>query len=659
MATEHMQRGAVAPDSGAVRRELERVLESPAFASAPRLARLLRHLVEHTLAGDQRELKEYALGLAVFDRAESFDPRIDTIVRVHARRLRARLREHYAGPGRNSALRIGLPKGHYVASFDWAPQSAISSHAGRAVAPVTPPAPRTSAALEGGLPVGGVILAVLPFDNLSPDENLQYFSDGLSEEILQSVSRGSPARVIGRSSSFQFRGEAKAVRRVAQELGCTHVLDGAVRRSGDRVRVSAQLIECAGQSTVWADGFERDLEDAFALQDEIAARVAGALAVAFSGPRVAQPVDPLAFDLYLRAKASSTQWLGACDAVPLEQSLEREPGFAPAWSALAVTRAIEAHVERDPARSEPLRREAVAAADRALQLDPAAASAYAAQSIVEPICGRFEARDALIAKALEVAPNDTVSLFWACRWSWAVGRHREGLAYITRACQVDPLWAQGLHQYATMLLMVGLPGEAFRVWDDLVERWPERDYLHVVPLQVATQLGDWKRVDAALARLAASGLDTQRTRLSRKRVERIRRWDARETAALARELADEVDRTGTIRLYLQWACRLGLTDHVYALVERASFAHLFEPTGRLHPLDYGLHALFWRGESAMQQDPRYVRLCARLGLCDYWVRTERWPDCADAVAPYYDFRSEARRCARADCASSRGEPRLS
>jgi tetratricopeptide (TPR) repeat protein len=305
-----------------------------------------------------------------------------------------------------------------------------------------------------------------------------------------------------------------------------------------------------------------------------------------------------------------------------------------------------------------LRRRAVAAADRALQLDPAAASAYAARSIVEPICGHFEERDALIAKALEVAPNDSVSLFWACRWSWAVGRHREGLAYITRACQVDPLWAQGLHQYATMLSMVGLHGEAFRVWDDLVERWPDRDYLHVVPMQVAAELGDWQRVDAALARLAVSGIDTLRTRRSRKRVERIRRWDARQTAALARELADEVDRTGTIRLYLQWACRLGLADHVWALVERASFAHLFEPSGRLHPLDYGLHALFWRSASPLQQDPRYVRLCARLGLCDYWVKTERWPDCADAVAPYYDFRSEARR-ARADCASSRGEPRLS
>ena len=489
----------------------------------------------------------------------------------------------------------------------------------------------------------GVTLAVLPFDNLSSDADLVYFSDGLSEEILQAVARTAVINVIGRSSSFLFRGGDKAPRHVATELSCSHVLDGAVRRSGDRIRVSAQLIECAGQITVWVDSFEFDLQNVFAVQDAVAAAVATALQVAFNEPVAAGTIDPIAFDLYLQAKAASTQWLGACDAGLLEQAIARAPTFAQAWATLAVTRAIESHVERDPARSAPLRAQAMEAANNALRLEPSSGSAYAALSIIEPICGRFQERDTLIANALRISPNDTVALFWACRWSWAVGRLREGLSYITRACQIDPLWPQGLHQYASMLWLVGLDTEADKVWDDLISRRPDRDYLYAVPLSLNAYLGNWGRVDELSAWLAASGLETDRTVWVRETVERFRRWDDRETQKLFQELTEEVERSGTMQLYLQLPCHLGLTEQVYELLERASFAHLFDPGGRVHELDFGLHALFNRRGDAMRGDPRFMRLCARLGLCDYWVRTRRWPDCADELSRYYDFRREAER----------------
>jgi adenylate cyclase len=489
-----------------------------------------------------------------------------------------------------------------------------------------------------------VTLAVLPFDNLSSDEELLYFSDGVSEEILHAVSKTTDVKVIGRTSSFQFRGADKDVHHVARALGCSHVLDGSVRCSDNRIRVAAQLIECANQTTVWSDRFDRELEDVFALQDEVADAVAKALdaGVCRDANRMGS-IDPFAFDLYLRAKASSAQWLGACDAGLLEQAVARAPTFAEAWATLAVTRAVEAHLERDPERSEPPRRQAIKAARQALRLDSTSASAYAALSIAEPICGRFQERDALIADALRAEPTNAVSLFWACRWSWAVGRNREGLDYIARACQVEPLWAQGLHQYATMLWLVGQDQEAERLWDRLTQDWPDRDYLWGVPLGLNAHLGNWKKVDELSGRLAATGLDTVRTRIMAKRVERFRNWNQTETNKLARELTEELERTGTIRFYLQWACDVGLTELVYDLVERASFQHLFKPSGRVSKVDFGLHALFFREGKAMYDDPRFVRLCARLGLCDYWVRTDRWPDCADKLAVHYDFRDEARR----------------
>jgi TolB-like protein len=140
------------------------------------------------------------------------------------------------------------------------------------------------------------LLAVLAFDNLSGDPNIAYFSDGVSEEILQTVARGAELKVIGRGSSFQFRGAEKSASRVAAALGATHVLDGSVRRSGSTVRISAQLIECHGQTTLWSDQFDRELSDIFALQDEVAARVAAALEVTFHHSR-SQTVDPAAYDL--------------------------------------------------------------------------------------------------------------------------------------------------------------------------------------------------------------------------------------------------------------------------------------------------------------------------------------------------------------------------
>jgi TolB-like protein/DNA-binding winged helix-turn-helix (wHTH) protein/Tfp pilus assembly protein PilF len=167
-----------------------------------------------------------------------------------------------------------------------------------------------------------IVLAVLAFDNLSNDADMAYFSDGVSEEILQTVARAAELIVIGRSSSFQFRGADKAAARIASVLKATHVLDGSVRRSKNRVRISASLIECAGETTLWSRSFDRELSDVFALQDEIAAAVAAALKVAFlpsSQPEAAHParllsrtpahkasersqIDPSAYTAYLQGR---------------------------------------------------------------------------------------------------------------------------------------------------------------------------------------------------------------------------------------------------------------------------------------------------------------------------------------------------------------------
>ena len=146
------------------------------------------------------------------------------------------------------------------------------------------------------------ILAVLPFDNLSDDRDAQFFSDGMSEEILHTIARAQGLKVVGRTSAFQFRGTDKSVRKVSSELGATHVLDGSIRRVGNRIRIGAHLVEASSQTTVWSEQYDRDLSDVLRLQTEIAEAIAATLRAKLLAKEHAPSIDPGAYDLYLRAR---------------------------------------------------------------------------------------------------------------------------------------------------------------------------------------------------------------------------------------------------------------------------------------------------------------------------------------------------------------------
>ena len=505
---------------------------------------------------------------------------------------------------------------------------------------ITAPLPAVATAFEP-------LLAVLPFDNLSGDADLLYFSDGLSEEILQTVVRTTGLKVIGRSSSFQFRGAAKVARQVAGDLGCSHVLDGSVRRSGERVRIAASLVECDSQTTLWSDRFDRDLSDVFALQDEIAEAVALALKATFAPSPITGPIDPVAYDLYLRARTSSPGRMGAFDAGLLQQATARAPGFAQAWAALAITRATQAANAEGP-RLTSARPEAFEAAHKALALDPGAGTAYVALALLEPVCGRFKEIEDLFERALEASPDDQVVLERLSRWLHGVGRSREALARITRAYEIDPLYHQGANWYAVMISLEGRTEEAFTVWDKARERWPAFDVLLFNPLGLATNIGDWGRVEQLLAHAEALELNSLHVREAVARARKARHAGPQSADSLIERMKAEVGQSGTVDLRIlvdTYAQTQGAADGVFEVVEQASFAPLFEPGGRLVPRDYGLHVLF-NGDQPIQRDPRFPRLCAKLGLCDYWSDTEHWPDCADRVDLLYDFKAESRQLSR-------------
>ncbi len=490
-----------------------------------------------------------------------------------------------------------------------------------------------------------MLIAVLPFDNLSGASDMVFFSDGVSEDIMRAVAQSTKLKVAARSSSFQFRGADKAPRHVAAELGATHVLDGSVRRSGDKVRINAHLIACESQIQLWSDRFDRDLSDVFALQDEIAAAVAKALKAAFAPLLNASPIDPAAYDLYLRARALIA---GSVDFVPpialLEESVALAPDFAQAWAALAVARGgLVNMANNNPVQSKGLRARTADAAERALALDPHAATAYVALSALEPRCGAFIRRDQLLQQARDAAPNDPLVLNASGLAASAVGRLREAFTYASHAHEVDPLYAQGVNWHASTLCDNGFINEGLHLFEDGIRRWPAFQPFLNNALSVAAQVGDWERVDALVAHANKVAITARDFHAIAAAAQMLRE---RDPVAIARVLAQFRDRVArTERVSFNRMCflsALGLVDEIYDAVDGLSFAHLFAPDGMLERGDYGLHNLFNGIYPALRRDPRFVTLCAKLGLCDYWVKTERWPDCTAEVAPHYDFK---RACA--------------
>jgi adenylate cyclase len=243
-----------------VRAHLERVLDSPQFHNSWRRARFLRAVVERSLEGRAEDLKESVVGVMVFDRPPDYDPKIDSIVRVQARQLRGKLREYYAGPGSGERIRIELPKGSYAPVIRTMGQAETT----RLVA------------IDSVTPRAAAHLAVLPFESLGPDSDNEYFSEGITDEILTALSRVPGLRLIARSSVFQFKGQTGDVRRIARQLNAECVLEGSVRRSGDQVRIAAQLIQGADGTHLWGETFDACIADprqVFAIQEAIALEI--------------------------------------------------------------------------------------------------------------------------------------------------------------------------------------------------------------------------------------------------------------------------------------------------------------------------------------------------------------------------------------------------
>jgi TolB-like protein/Tfp pilus assembly protein PilF len=305
-------------------------------------------------------------------------------------------------------------------------------------------APATTAPEATTQVIASRSVAVLPFVNMSGDPRNEYFSDGVTEEILNALAQVPGLKVAARTSAFAFKGKDEDLREVGRVLGVATVLEGSVQRAGDEVRITAQLIDTRSGYHLWSEKYDRKLTNIFAVEDEISAAIARKLQVQWNrGHDGAQrrPVDPRAHDLYLRGLTlfATRSMPAAIDA--FEQAVRIDPQDAAAWASLAETRAILPSYALVPISAT--NQAALDAADKALALDPNLPLAHVARGIVFANQMRWPDADAAFRDALRVAPGDAEAIDQYAQFLYAVGQLRPALTEIERSLQRDPLSGPG------------------------------------------------------------------------------------------------------------------------------------------------------------------------------------------------------------------------
>ena len=319
-------------------------------------------------------------------------------------------------------------------------------------------------------------IAVLPFVNMSRDDENEYFADGLSEELLNVLAKIRGLRVASRTSAFSFKGKGVDIPTIAQKLNVAAILEGSVRKSGNRVRITAQLIEVASDSHLWSETYDRELDDIFAVQDDIAQSVVKELRTALMGEpsdkiartstaaEVRQAAtgrsdNPEAFQLYLQGKFYGERVTQADSDTAIDlfrRALAIDPSFALAWAGLSQIHFLQAGYGFAPI-SEGFER-AREAAQNALRLAPDLAEGHIALgSVLEGNDWNFAAAEASFRRALELAPGDANALRAAAQLARVLGRVDEALELLRKAVALDPLSTRTHRQAA----MVALMGERF------------------------------------------------------------------------------------------------------------------------------------------------------------------------------------------------------
>src|SRR5437764_489597 len=459
-------------------------------------------------------------------------------------------------------------------------------------------------------------IAVLPFNDLSPNHDQESFSDGMAEEILNALAHIKDLKVVGRASSFFYKGKNVSLKQIGSELGVANILEGSVRKQGEQVRITSALSRAADGLQVWSKNYNGTLANIFDLQESFARDIAGELNVVLADPSEARLVDKptdnaQAYALFIEAQTLVSRRVG--DSLPraialLKEATRLDPKFARAWGKLAVALAVEpqyagADWQTNWAAAEP-------AAHRAIALDPESAEAYAALGYIDFSRRRYRDMVEPAQRAVAIDPNDITANFWLANQLAATGRTAEAETVNGRALKADPGNALVIFYEAGMRIRVGDIEAAAK----LAQRVDTMGspLAGAILFAIAARQGNHSRGAEEFAR----GFGAFRTGLSKEDLAAIYRGiytdePARQTAlaVLARHPSDEF--AGTFLILL------GEPEQSLAWFERSG-------TGLS---DGYLNWLWWPHAYArrVRQHSAFQSFAKRIGLVDYW-KQNRWPD---------------------------------
>jgi TolB-like protein/DNA-binding winged helix-turn-helix (wHTH) protein/Tfp pilus assembly protein PilF len=447
-------------------------------------------------------------------------------------------------------------------------------------------------------------IAVLPFVDMSSEKNEDYFSDGLTEEVLNALARIPGLRVTARTSSFQFKGKAEDSRVIGKKLNVANLLEGSVRKQGSRARISVQLIKAADGFHLWSETYDREMNDIFATEEQIAHAVTAKLQVTLLGAKTAAPsaksVNAEAHTAFLQGR----YFLGRRNKQNLEkaasyfeQAIKLDSGYAPALVGLGQTRVSQADSDYVPV--EEGFREAREAIERALRLDKDLAAAHSAMAYIKMTHDwDWGGADTSFRRALELEPGNAATIGGAASLARALGHLDEATTLYRQAMQIDPLNSSIANNAGIAFYYAGQPKEAMVAIGKALELAPDRVIAHCLLGRIDLMESDAREALAEAEKETApsyrlSGLALANHALGRKK----------ESDANLAELIAKFQKTDPYQIAEVYAFR-GEKDEAFEWLERSYRAR-----------DAGLSEI--KGDPllrSLQPDPRYAAFLKKMRL---------------------------------------------
>ncbi len=421
-----------------IRQQLEKILTSPEFQSSPMLRDFLRFVVEKTLSGHVQEIKGYTVATEVMGRKADFDAAKDTIVRIQGGRLRRALERYYLTIGGQDPIRIDIPKGAYVPTFDLAARVEAGVDAS------------TVALNEAVLTLpSGPSVAVLPLLNLTGDRKQEFFADGLGEEITNELARYQDLRVIAFQSTLRWKGVKFDAREVGRDLNIRFFLEGSIRKEARLIKITVRLVDTVTGLQVWGDQYQRQLrpDKLIALQEEIAQKVAAKIGSEYgiiprNLSKESRKKPPESLDTY---EAFLRFYHHVTDLTPetfeealrvLEQAVTREPKCGLAWSLLALLYFMNHNLQFSPLRT-PVEK-ALVFAKKGASLDSQNQQVHATMAFVYFFLNE---RDSFLLEVERTTALNPKSPFLTGYMGWLLALYGEwdrGLAILGKGIELNP-----------------------------------------------------------------------------------------------------------------------------------------------------------------------------------------------------------------------------